>query len=833
MRTLMATTPSPFTLDPYGQTMVKLVHAASAELRASRVPDADAEDAVAAALGAQVAHDQRRQQRAHRRADHPQPARRVLEQLEQHAFGLVEGAVERAQEDERMALAGDIFGVDETVQEEDFRWAARVSVGLDRLAEDGYVPDAVLILQPPSPLRRRLLSQSRSPRARRASRSWRPCANSRDSKPTGRTEGPARSVPIMPRMKIAVPKERAPGERRVALVPEIVAKFVKGGHAVTIERGAGMSAGYVDDAYLAAGASIAPDSAAAYADADVVVRVGKPSESRIACSSRTESGMLTRFAADNGLQFSFFTHALRDCPWTPCLSLAVKRATWRPACVCWGPIQRQPPRKGLRKPGTLRQRFAWPAVSAQVLQAYEDAISTPQPVGATHRLAVRVGVRAADLKPHVPAQRLPTLERKPPGARRSRAAGLARRGGLATVSLGGAALAVLALQKIGPVNIASAPVSLSPAFVLLGLAIMCGAMAMRGFSWHAILRAALPGARLRLGDAMQGTFIGVLMSSTLPARLGEPSRALVVARRAGRPRESFPVVLGTVVSQTLLNVVALAILGAVMFSSVDIFSGHQDALLVAAIAPVALLVLLLLAPVMLRHGAARTRLRRLHTLVAQMRAALTRVRAGLAVFRHPRLGLAAAVFQLAAWGLQLLSCYMLMIALGLGHQAGIAAAAAVLFAVNITAVLPATPANLGVFQAACVAVLHTGWHVGYGTGVAYGVILQSVEVATAIIMGMPALLKEGMSWREVRLRAIHAAPVKLPARPRRPGARRSGAESSRLSCAKGELPKVAPAFRNFVRRRALLPRAPSARRCCARERARGFWVSRIRQSTCD
>jgi phosphatidylinositol alpha-mannosyltransferase len=125
----------------------------------------------------------------------------------------------------------------------------------------------------------------------------------------------------------------------------------------------------------------------------------------------------------------------------------------------------------------------------------------------------------------------------------------------------------------------------------------------------------------------------------------------------------------------------------------------------------------------------------------------------------------ATVAQLGAWALQWLSCYMLLLALGLGHRAGLAGAAAVLFAVNITAVLPATPANLGVFQAACAAVLHAGWHVGAGTGVAYGVILQAVEVTTAIIMGMPALLKEGMSWREVRLRALHAAPVKLPARP--------------------------------------------------------------------
>ncbi len=88
---------------------------------------------------------------------------------------------------------------------------------------------------------------------------------------------------------------------------------------------------------------------------------------------------------------------------------------------------------------------------------------------------------------------------------------------------------------------------------------------------------------------MQGTFIGVLMSSTLPARLGEPSRALVVARRTGRPRENLPIVLGTLVSQTLLNIVALVVLGAVMFSSVDIFSGHQEALLITAIVPVTLL----------------------------------------------------------------------------------------------------------------------------------------------------------------------------------------------------------------------------------------------------
>jgi phosphatidylinositol alpha-mannosyltransferase len=224
-------------------------------------------------------------------------------------------------------------------------------------------------------------------------------------------------------------------------------------------------------------------------------------------------------------------------------------------------------------------------------------------------------------------------------------------------------------------------------------------------------------------------------------------------------------VLGTVVSQTLLNILALIILGAIMFSSVDLFNGHQDALVVAAVAPAVLLILVLLAPVLLRDTGRGSRSSRAQALATQVRGAMARVRAGLIVFRRPRLGLQATVAQLSAWALQCLSCWILLVALGLDNRAGIGAAAAVLFAVNITAVLPATPANLGVFQAACVAVLHTGWHIGYGDGVAYGVILQAVEVTTAIVMGMPALLKEGMSWREVRLRAMHTTPVKLPARP--------------------------------------------------------------------
>ena len=139
------------------------------------------------------------------------------------------------------------------------------------------------------------------------------------------------------------------------------------------------------------------------------------------------------------------------------------------------------------------------------------------------------------------------------------------------------------------------------------------------------------------------------------------------------------------------------------------------------------------------------------------------------MFRRPELGSAAVTAQLGAWALQWLACYVLLVALGIDGAADLGAAAAVLFAVNVTAVLPVTPSNLGVFQAACVAVLSGAYGIHAAQALGYGIVLQAVEITTAVVMGAPALVKEGVSWREVRLRALHTSPVSLAPRtaPRR------------------------------------------------------------------
>ena len=89
-------------------------------------------------------------------------------------------------------------------------------------------------------------------------------------------------------MKLAVPRETANGETRVAATPESVKKFKSLGLDVAVEAGAGAAAHIADADYAAMGASIAPDARGVLADADIVLKVRGP--------SATESGMIRQGA---------------------------------------------------------------------------------------------------------------------------------------------------------------------------------------------------------------------------------------------------------------------------------------------------------------------------------------------------------------------------------------------------------------------------------------------------------------------------------------------------------------------------------------------------------
>ncbi|HEX5467099.1 MAG TPA: Re/Si-specific NAD(P)(+) transhydrogenase subunit alpha [Candidatus Limnocylindrales bacterium] len=93
-------------------------------------------------------------------------------------------------------------------------------------------------------------------------------------------------------MKVGVARETAPGERRVALVPELVGKLKTAGLEILVERGAGDGAAIPDAAYADAGANVV-DTDALYAQADLILRVAAPSEA--------EAGRLRKGQAVMGL----------------------------------------------------------------------------------------------------------------------------------------------------------------------------------------------------------------------------------------------------------------------------------------------------------------------------------------------------------------------------------------------------------------------------------------------------------------------------------------------------------------------------------------------------
>jgi len=316
-------------------------------------------------------------------------------------------------------------------------------------------------------------------------------------------------------------------------------------------------------------------------------------------------------------------------------------------------------------------------------------------------------------------------------------------------------LVIFALLRLDLHQIGHALITATPGWIVLALALMAMSLLLRSISWHQTLRAALPETPMPWPPVVRALMIGVMASAVFPGRIGEPLRILVLSRRLdGSTRRQLPIVAGTVFSQTLINLLALGILLAITFSSVPLLHGHLSGLESALALPLALCLLVLGGPRVLAL-ARRSRSARVARAADAVARLLGLARQGLVVFARPRYGATAIISQLLAWTLQWLSCYAVMLALGLQFDGGAVAAAAILLAVNLSAILPATPSNVGVFQAACVVVL-AAYGVSAGSGVAYGIILQAVEVFTALALGVPALLGEGLRWQDIRATGMSA-----------------------------------------------------------------------------
>ena len=116
-------------------------------------------------------------------------------------------------------------------------------------------------------------------------------------------------------MKVAIPKETAAGERRVALVPDTATKLIAAGLQVSVQAGAGASAYLTDSVYQAAGVTVEADESALMKDAGAVLKVQPPDQSEVRLLPRgsvlvsflqpaTDAGIVRALAAQRVTAFS-------------------------------------------------------------------------------------------------------------------------------------------------------------------------------------------------------------------------------------------------------------------------------------------------------------------------------------------------------------------------------------------------------------------------------------------------------------------------------------------------------------------------------------------------
>lgn len=312
-----------------------------------------------------------------------------------------------------------------------------------------------------------------------------------------------------------------------------------------------------------------------------------------------------------------------------------------------------------------------------------------------------------------------------------------------------AALVILAATRVDLSAATHAISSVAPAWIALAFAAMASAFAARGESWFASIRAAAPAVAISRIAVTRSLLIGMATSTVAPARVGEAARAWVLSRRLRGPQD-LVLVAGTILSQTVVNVLALAILAAVALGGIHLGTGRIVTVAAALAIPLLVIAALMAGPSLLSRltdlGAGRV-----SAAAAWLLRQFLQLRHGFGAFVRPRAAAHTASAQMTAWALQLVACYAVLLALHLQAQADVFTAAAVLVAVNVTAIVPVTPANVGVFQAACIGAL-APFGIASGKGLAYGLVLQAVEVISALGLGIPALLLEGLSWTDLRRR---------------------------------------------------------------------------------
>ncbi|HVF77428.1 MAG TPA: lysylphosphatidylglycerol synthase transmembrane domain-containing protein [Solirubrobacteraceae bacterium] len=263
------------------------------------------------------------------------------------------------------------------------------------------------------------------------------------------------------------------------------------------------------------------------------------------------------------------------------------------------------------------------------------------------------------------------------------------------------------------------------------------AVGLRAVRWWSLFEHS---QRPPLRSISYALLIGYFFNNILPARAGEAARVIALHRRAGTPKAEAA---GTVVIERLFDVLALLIILFACYPWLPEITWLRAAAIFGA---VIVMVLLALVFVVVRHEERAVRLvlsplRRVKRegVAERLEAAAANARRGLVALRSPRIALRAMVLTIASWAMLGASYAILTNAFAL--DVPLVAGMLVTVAINLSLVLPSSPAALGVFEAATVIALRA-FDVPHAEALSYALVLHLLNLVPFLVIG-GALLGPG------------------------------------------------------------------------------------------
>jgi uncharacterized membrane protein YbhN (UPF0104 family) len=279
-------------------------------------------------------------------------------------------------------------------------------------------------------------------------------------------------------------------------------------------------------------------------------------------------------------------------------------------------------------------------------------------------------------------------------------------------------------------------------WIILAFALNVVSTLFRALSWRLTVGQALPPEHQpRLVHVLSSFGVGLLANAIVPGRLGELARVATLRRHLpDAPPGTSATLVGTVFAHRLFDLVPASILVVWVLLTAEVPHWAVVSITIAAAVGFALFTIAWL-------GAKRHDRPVMSEGMGSARELVIMGRQGLSVLKAPVPLAAAILLQCLGWLMQLLAVYVAMQAFSI--DASLPAAGLVLVLMNIATIVPLWPGNIGLVQAA-VALPLLKYGVAYPVGFAYGIVLQAIEIACGVSLGLVAIAREGISFAMLR-----------------------------------------------------------------------------------